>query len=1021
MATKEEVDEGLYSRQLYVFGHEAQRRMQLSNILLIGLRGTGVEIAKNLILSGVKSVTLFDLGKTDWVDLSSQFYLQEKDLGKPRAEACKDKLADLNTRVNVSVVNALDEATIKRHQIVVCTECDMKRLVEINDICRAQTPQIRFVAADARGVFARVFCDFGESFVVTDKDGQPPHTQMISLITNASPGIVTTLDKARHGLETGDYVTFEEVEGMVELNGSKPRPVKVINPFSFSIEDTTGYETCTAGGHFRQVKQPKEIKFESLRTRLKNPGDFLMSDFSKFTRSNLMHVAWQALDQFQSVNGRLPLPTKKQDFEELVERTVKLNGSVGEGEGFRLENVSDDQKDVVRQFARCARGQLSSMAAIVGGVAAQEVLKASSGKFTPIQQWFYLDAAECLPDATLPPSEFAPTNTRYDGQIAVLGQSLQKKILSLKYFLVGAGAIGCEMLKTFAMMGVGAGDGMVHVTDMDCIERSNLSRQFLFRDKDIKQPKSSSAARAVKEMNPNFRVKAYETRVGADTENVFNDEFWDDLFGVCTALDNREARLYVDGRCVFFNKPLIESGTQGTMGNTQVVVPKLTEHYGAQPDEPDKGIAICTLKNFPYKTEHTIQWAKDNFVGEFDNRPNYVNEYLRDPKALLERLGTNKVSTLKMVRDALVVNKHVTFDQCIVWARNQFQLLFTNNIRQLLHNFPADQVTSEGSKFWSGHKRCPRALDFDAEDPLHMDFIVAAANLRAEMYGLNGSRDRKLFRSRLSSVKVAAFEPKDGVKIAANEKEAKENSSASLSSMLTDEEQVAIIMKDLPSPSKFAGYRMCPLEFEKDDDTNFHMDYVTAVSNLRARNYRIKELDKHHTKQVAGKIIPAIATTTALVSGLVSLELYKLLQNRPVESFRNAFLNLAIPIFALSEPVPPATFEHQDNVWSIWDKVDIRGPKSLKDFVDHFEKTYEVDVSMISYGTSILYSSFMSAKKRKERLPMPMDKVAALVSKTTLNPESRYLIFEVMCADPLADDDVEDDSVDLPTVRYRRA
>lgn len=53
---------------------------------------------------------------------------------------------------------------------------------------------------------------------------------------------------------------------------------------------------------------------------------------------------------------------------------------------------------------------------------------------------------------------------------------------NLKYFLVGAGAIGCEMLKNWALMGLGAGDsGSVVVTDMDTIEKSNLSRQFLFR------------------------------------------------------------------------------------------------------------------------------------------------------------------------------------------------------------------------------------------------------------------------------------------------------------------------------------------------------------------------------------------------------------------------------------------------------------------------------------------------------------------------------------------------------------
>lgn len=95
------IDEGLYSRQLYVMGREAQLRMGASNVLIIGLNGLGVEIAKNVILAGVKSVTLHDDTPASTLDLASQFYVTEADVGKPRAAVSVKKLAELNPYVPV--------------------------------------------------------------------------------------------------------------------------------------------------------------------------------------------------------------------------------------------------------------------------------------------------------------------------------------------------------------------------------------------------------------------------------------------------------------------------------------------------------------------------------------------------------------------------------------------------------------------------------------------------------------------------------------------------------------------------------------------------------------------------------------------------------------------------------------------------------------------------------------------------------------------------------------------------------
>lgn len=100
------------------------------------------------------------------------------------------------------------------------------------------------------------------------------------------------------------------------------------------------------------------------------------------------------------------------------------------------------------------------------------------------------------------------------------------------------------------MMGVAtAAGGEVTVTDMDSIEKSNLNRQFLFRPWDVTKMKSTTAAAAARAMNPALRVRALQTKVAPDTESTFDDAFWTSLTGVITALDNVQARLYVDSRC----------------------------------------------------------------------------------------------------------------------------------------------------------------------------------------------------------------------------------------------------------------------------------------------------------------------------------------------------------------------------------------------------------------------------------------------------------------------------------------
>lgn len=126
-------------------------------------------------------------------------------------------------------------------------------------------------------------------------------------------------------------------------------------------------------------------------------------------------------------------------------------------------------------------------------------------------------------------------------------------------------------------------------------------------------------------------------------------------------------------------------------------------------------------------------------------------------------------------------------------------------------------------------------------------------------------------------MQVAEFKPRSGVKIETNESAAAAAAN-NFDSSDVDQDRVNKILTELKALRESKTLLVVkPLEFEKDDDNNFHMDFIVAASNLRAANYKIPPADRHKSKLIAGKIIPAIATTTSLVSGLAVLEVMKLI------------------------------------------------------------------------------------------------------------------------------------------------
>ncbi|KAK5092043.1 NEDD8 activating enzyme [Exophiala xenobiotica] len=202
------------------------------------------------------------------------------------------------------------------------------------------------------------------------------------------------------------------------------------------------------------------------------------------------------------------------------------------------------------------------------------------------------------------------TASPYADEDYVPGPNTVSALESSKILVIGAGGLGCELLKNLALSGFKD----IHVIDMDTIDVSNLNRQFLFRQSDVGKSKAEVAAAFVEKRVPGVKITPYNGKIQDKDE-----EYYMQFKLIICGLDSIEARRWINSTLIDMVdesnpeslKPLIDGGTEGFKGQARVILPTLTSCIECQLSmhAPRAAVPLCTLATIPRQPQHCIEWA----------------------------------------------------------------------------------------------------------------------------------------------------------------------------------------------------------------------------------------------------------------------------------------------------------------------------------------------------------------------------------------------------------------------------
>ena len=399
--------------------------------------------------------------------------------------------------------------------------------------------------------------------------------------------------------------------------------------------------------------------------------------------------------------------------------------------------------------------------------------------------------------------------TRADVTKALTGTDLS----TTRVLMVGAGGIGCELVKNLVLSGFKD----ITMIDLDTIDYSNLNRQFLFRAHHVQRSKALVAREAALEF-PHDDGLAIAAHHGNIKDEQFGFDFFKGFDIVLNALDNVDARRHVNRVCLATGVPSVESGTQGYLGQVRAIVKGVTMCYECNPPQPPKSYPICTIRNHPDKPVHCIAWAKEllfkKLFGGEDTDLVDTSEEADEGGDGAAAPAAEAAAEAAPAAAAAPPLQRGEGEAAGAFARRVFSTVFCADVHRLLSM----------EALWK-ERAPPTPLEIEKLE------MPEAASLH--------DVDRRAWS-------VA--------------------------------ENAAAFVGSIERFYAERGDEVGAATFDKDDP--IALDFVTSASNLRGEIFGIERQSRWSVKEIAGNIVPAIATTNAIIAGFIVLEALKVLGGR---------------------------------------------------------------------------------------------------------------------------------------------